>query len=251
MNKRLLHIIVPILFSVCKVHAQAEEPGVVTVDTTYVVAETSSEVVFDEADPTATQLSTRKADPTVVDQLRKDKDLSYSRKQPLKKKEKEMSTTKPWSAKPWVKDLLWAIIILAFIAIVIAFLYRSNAGLFRKKVSDTDAPPNEGEMPENIFDIQYENEIRKAVAAGKYHLGIRLLYLQTLRDLTAAGFIEFRQEKTNGDYVFQLFNSPFYKSFFSLTRNYEYVWYGKFPVSANAFEIMQAEFLEFKRRIPI
>lgn len=251
MSKRLLYTVAFLLFYAFAAFAQEGEETVpvITEDTVFISPESEDGGEFEEADPAALRIASRKADSSLVAELRSDEDLTYERTEPVKKKEPRDSPDNI-AVNPWLKNLLWGIIILVFLAIVIAFLYRSNAGMFGKRAKKEEAPEEFSESGDNIFDINYESEIRNAIGAGKYPLAVRLLYLQTLKNLSQRELIEYRQERTNGDYIFQLFNSPYYKSFFSLTRHYEYVWYGKFPVSPAAFQAMQTEFTEFNRRLP-
>jgi hypothetical protein len=137
-----------------------------------------------------------------------------------------------------------------FVAILLWFLVASDIQLFRKPSPVIDREEEEEELStENIFDIDYEQALNKAVASSNYRLAIRLLYLQTLKDLTMRNLIQYKQERTNNDYLMQLFQTAIYKDFFRLTRNFEYAWYGQFPVSSGSFELIRNEFVAFKIRI--
>ena len=56
-------------------------------------------------------------------------------------------------------------------------------------------------------------------------------------------------ERTNSDYLAQLYNTSYYKNFFRLTRNFEYVWYGKFDISAEAFQMIQQDYKNLKEQV--
>jgi hypothetical protein len=43
--------------------------------------------------------------------------------------------------------------------------------------------------------------------------------------------------------------SKLYPIFFTITRHYEYVWYGKFDVSDNAFTSISKEIEQFQQQI--
>jgi len=75
------------------------------------------------------------------------------------------------------------------------------------------------------------------------------MYLRTLRDLSLRNLITYTHEKTNSDYLFQLAGTPFYKSFFRLTRDFDYSWYGHFPISPDSFTTIQNEFNAFKQQL--
>ena len=74
------------------------------------------------------------------------------------------------------------------------------------------------------------------------------MYLRTLKELSEGGIIQYSQEKTDHEYVMQLFGTEYYKDFFRITRDFEYAWYGQFPISAQSFQIVQSHFSKFKIR---
>jgi len=107
----------------------------------------------------------------------------------------------------------------------------------------------EGCLPEKIFDINYQIEIDKATAQNNYRLAVRLMFLRLLKSLSERNIIQYKQDKTNLDYLMQLHPTSFYKDFLRITRNYEYSWYGKFEVSDKAYDIIKGEFDHFEKRM--
>ena len=111
-----------------------------------------------------------------------------------------------------------------------------------------DEEPEEN-LPDDIFSISYEREIGKAVEAKNYRLAIRLWYLNTLKELADRKIIDYRQDRTDSEYVNSLSGGRFYTQFFRLTRNFEYTWYGQFRINENAFQVIQQDFYNFKSRL--
>lgn len=107
----------------------------------------------------------------------------------------------------------------------------------------------EEQPTEDIFEMNFEKEIQKAVAEKNFRLAVRLLYLRTLRDLSDKNLISYTHEKTNADYLFQLAGTSYYKSFFRLTRDFEYTWYGQFELSQENFSFIQNDFSSFKQQL--
>ena len=96
-------------------------------------------------------------------------------------------------------------------------------------------------LDENIHVIDFSQRISDAVAQRNYRMAVRLLYLQTLKRLTDAGRIAWQADKTNRQYVYELAanmpaNSPARTEFEALTTQFEYVWYGDFPVDDARYE---------------
>lgn len=188
----------------------------------------------------------RQVPDTTLSDLKKDDDYWYANTIPEKKKEKlEINRKKSLFEMQWFRTLMWVIIIGAFAAVVIWYLISGNILLVRrapKKVINEE----EEEISEDIFALNYEKEIQKAIANKNYRLAVRLMYLQTLKRLSEKNIIRYTHERTNSDYLTEIFNTRYYKDFFRLTRNFEYTWYGQFDLSGEAFSMMQDEFKQFK-----
>lgn len=171
------------------------------------------------------------------------------KKQQTIEKEPDIESSEPYvplSKRSWFQTLMWIVIVAGFAGAIIWYLAGSNVGLFRSKAKPLDTAQEE-ELPEDIFAINYQKEIDKAAAQGNYRLAIRLMYLRLLKDLTENNIIQYKQDRTNFDYLLQLQPTAYYKDFFRVTRHYEYSWYGKFDVSADAYGIIKNEFDGFKK----
>ena len=139
------------------------------------------------------------------------------------------------------------VIVVLFLGILSWYLLQNN--IVGRKQSISTGKINEDITGENIFDINYQKEIEKAVNAADYRLAIRLMFLRLLKRLSQKRIIEYKQERTNFDYLSQLYSTGYYNDFFRLTRNYEYTWYGKFNVNREAFGIIKTEFENFYHKL--
>lgn len=102
---------------------------------------------------------------------------------------------------------------------------------------------------ENIHIIHFEKEIKQAVEQGDFRLAVRLLYLQSLKDLTDKRLIDWQPGKTNNSYLQELHTASFRQDFAQLTGQFEYIWYGRFPIAAADFAPLQDQFYAFKQLI--
>ncbi len=142
---------------------------------------------------------------------------------------------------------VWQYVFLAAIAgLVIYLLLKADVlgSLFAKRAQQSDGLDYET-ITENIHEIDFDTVISGAVEQQNYRLAVRLLYLQTLKRLTDAELIQYKPDKTNRQYVYELANSPRQADFEQLTRQFEFVWYGDFPVDAGRFEELQTQFRRF------
>lgn len=105
-------------------------------------------------------------------------------------------------------------------------------------------------LKEDIHAINFDQELEAASGQGNYRLGVRLLYLRTLKQLTDRHLIDWQPDKTNQQYGYELAGQPFAAEFNALTRDFDYVWYGDFPVDKAQFDTLQSNFGAFARQLP-
>lgn len=89
--------------------------------------------------------------------------------------------------------------------------------------------------------------LQHAIKSGNYRLAVRYLYLESLKRLSEKKFIEINTNKTNYEYVTEVRRHKFANEFASLTLQYEYVWYGEYPVDERLFVQIQSGFTQFNR----
>ena len=189
---------------------------------------------------------------SVIQNMKADEAFWYVDKVPNRQKPPEVDPNKkykePFYLQNWFRTLLWMVIIGAFIAVLVWFLIASDIKLFRKKAKRLQSQEDMA-ISEDIFSVDYEQEIEKAIVDQNYRLGVRLMYLHVLRMFSEKNIIQYKIERTNSDYLLQLFNTSYYKDFFRLTRNFEYVWYGKFDISQAAFEMIKQDYSKIKSQL--
>ena len=141
---------------------------------------------------------------------------------------------------------VWQYVILATVAgLAIYLLAKAEVlgFLFPQKAQATGMDYEN--LAEDIQEINFDAAIDEAVSLRNFRLAVRLLYLQTLKQLTNAGHIAYKPDKTNRQYVQELVNSGLQSDFEKLTRRFEFVWYGDFSVDAPQYATIQNEFRQF------
>lgn len=201
---------------------------------------------IDETD--SIHLQVRRVPDTLVKRLQNDEDFWYANTSHEKKKKDGSRSIRFDDERPtWISTVLWVLIVGVFLALVI--YYMAESGLFRRK---NKLPEEKGgdleEMPEDIFAINYQKEIDKAVANGDYRLAVRLHYLHLLKKMTSKNLIRYEQDKTNMDYLMQLHGTAYYHDFFRVTLHYEYSWYGKFAVNAETYQLILQDIQKLDNR---
>jgi hypothetical protein len=177
--------------------------------------------------------------------MQQDKDFWYANHVFEKEKELVMNNNLPLREQAWFKTLMWLIIIGGFAYALISYLGGNNIGLFRRNVKRI-AEENQMMETENIFEINYKERIARALNDENYQLAVRLHFLQVLKSLAGKNIIQYKQDRTNFDYLMHLRNSVYYSDFFKLTRNYEYTWFGDFPVNKETYSVIKNDFEKFE-----
>lgn len=141
--------------------------------------------------------------------------------------------------------IIW-IAAVGLFAYLVFRLFLSNSFIFsrnRKNVSaDIDiATVTAEDDPDTV--------LRNAIKSGNYRLAVRYLYLQTLQRLSEKRFIVINSNKTNYEYVNEVRTQKFANEFASLTLQYEYVWYGEYPLDDRLFSQVQEGFNQFNKNI--
>ena len=139
--------------------------------------------------------------------------------------------------------------LVAIASLVIYLLMKAEmlGFMFPKKAQTTELSYET--LSENIHEIDFDTAIDEAFMKKDFRLAVRLLYLQTLKRLTDTGLINYKPDKTNRQYVYELANSAYKSDFETLTRQFEFVWYGNFPVGEVDFQLSRRQFQQFNQSL--
>jgi hypothetical protein len=138
--------------------------------------------------------------------------------------------------------------VIGLIFLIVKLIGANLSNMFSRQSKQIAMPYSES--LENIHDISFDAEIESALAQRNYKLAVRLLYLASLKHLNDANLIHWQIDKTNNAYLEELSNTDQRQSFSVLTRQFEYVWYGNFPVDGRSFQNIRTLFLDFKKLLP-
>ncbi len=104
------------------------------------------------------------------------------------------------------------------------------------------------ELLENIHEINFTEEIDKAVSNGNYRLAVRLFYLNALKLMNDRQLISWQPEKTNHVYVNEITDPGRRQEFNALTKQFEYIWYGEFFIDKEHFNVVRGNFERFNHQ---
>jgi hypothetical protein len=194
------------------------------------------------------KFQSRRIPPGRVNEIREQKAFWYANVEFEKPGEQPLPNYTPLGQRTWFRTLIWILIIGSFVAFLAIYLSGSGVGLFRRKSVVETAGATETSY-DNIFEIDYGEEINRAEAGGDFRLATRLRYLQLLRDLSGKGVISYSDEKTNFDYLLEVHKTRYYEDFYRVTRYYEFSWYGEFEVSAEMYITVKSGFEKLQNNL--
>ncbi|HEY5370709.1 MAG TPA: DUF4129 domain-containing protein [Hanamia sp.] len=140
---------------------------------------------------------------------------------------------------------LLALIFIGFISYYVLF----KNGIFSRKRNKIN-PGETEDSPLELDEIsQYDELIADAENVGNFNLAARYLFLKTLKFLSDRELIHFAPDKTNSEYLREMNSNNYYDEFKSLTRSYEYAWYGKVFVDANAYRNLKEQYQLFNKKV--
>ncbi|GAB3424862.1 hypothetical protein GCM10027516_26120 [Niabella aquatica] len=144
---------------------------------------------------------------------------------------------------------VWLYIAIAVFVIILAwYVIENDLFLFRKKAA-SGATAIVADREEDPLSVPFPEAIKEAAQSKNYRLAVRLHYLQLLKTLSEKGIISYQPDKTNFDYLLQVRSTAHYHDFFSATRNYEYSWYGLFPIDEARYREIEGAFSHFHQKI--
>lgn len=155
-------------------------------------------------------------------------------------KDKEERVFSPWSG-----NLLRVISFLVIAALLITLIYYLTRYIsLDYQIERTKLDTEDLAKPvENIEALDIEQLLGKAKRDGNYKLAVRLYYLGLLKKLNDEGSIVWKKDKTNRDYLAELFSSgTLFEEVRKLTRSYESVWYGDHDPGPDTFTAVAGQF---------
>lgn len=195
----------------------------------------------------------RLPEPAKLEKLKADKDFQYFEEvvegetfwEQMKRKLAE------WLRNTFYQDksgdfwevVLYILLAVAIVFIILKLLKVDATGLFSRKAKSAEIPYNVFE--ENIHELDLATLIEEAVTQHEYRKAIRLHYLQSLKKLTDANYINWKAGKTNRSYIAEIQQKQIRQEFEQLTGMFEYVWYGGAGLGAELYQNAQQEFSQF------
>ncbi|MBS9766147.1 MAG: hypothetical protein KGV44_01245 [Flavobacteriaceae bacterium] len=141
--------------------------------------------------------------------------------------------------------VLYVILLGAVIFILTKVLKTKKGNWFFSK-KNVVVNPEVNPLEEDIHEIDFPTMILQYEQAENYRMAVRYQFLLVLKNLTDNDKINWHIEKTNSDYLKEFTDNKDRKQFEKISRIFDYVWYGEFPVDKAKYESLIPEFQFFK-----
>lgn len=193
---------------------------------------------------------------------RENPDYQYYREkpQPLDRKDKEeperirrrplKAPTGPRGDFSGAAKAFFWVLIAGVVIFILYQLYKVNwKDVWKKKADQAVVEIDREEEVADIRDLEFDRLLQEAINEKRYRHAVRLLYLNSLKQLQEKALIQYKKDKTNYDYLRELKDQALKPHFSNVTFLFEYIWYGEFPVDLNHFNLARAGFMEFDQAV--
>lgn len=172
---------------------------------------------------------------------------------PPSKEKKEAEKSEPWSISLPSFDvggpfqLILIILLIVGIGILVYYLAGGSFNVSRSTENNQDASDDLGY--ENIHELDFESKLQQALSTENYKEASRLLFLRSLKKMSDNGTINWKINKTNRDYYYEIKKKEIKSQFREVSLLFEYMVYGDFDVSLSQFQQMQVIYDGFDQLI--
>lgn len=149
-----------------------------------------------------------------------------------------------FALSPWTIEIITYIFYFLIGAVVIYFIIRfvGSEGFSKVLSKDAKATGVVNLEDAHIEEIDLEAFIKESLVQGNYRNALRYQYLNVLKTLSTRSIIDWDFQKTNADYYREIQSQHLKEQFKDVSRIYDYVWYGEFPIEQTSYEEAMKQF---------
>ncbi len=144
--------------------------------------------------------------------------------------------------------ILFTIVIVVLVFVLIR-IFGGNILARGDKAITTPLTIRESDPEEHIDESDLEKLRTRALQQKEFRLALRLYYLMLLKELSLHGFINWKKDKTNYEYIRELSGKSFQSEFRSVTLAFERSWYGNGLIGEKEYEVLSEPFGRLLRQL--
>ena len=162
-------------------------------------------------------------------------------------KPREPKKRRNWSLFPemggtgLVKILVYALVI-AVLVFLLYLLLKYTTNFFQEKIPKNKDEIDIEKIEENLHKSDLEKLLELALSKKDYKLAIRIQYLMIIKKLSEFKWIEWKKDKTNGLYVYEMTNKPQGNAFRAVTKLFDRIWYGDIQLTKEIYDNVNPAF---------
>ncbi|WP_137090939.1 hypothetical protein [Mangrovivirga cuniculi] len=125
----------------------------------------------------------------------------------------------------------------------------NNSGKSNLKNNQAVTILSDEEITEKTMILDFDQLIKQAEDEGKYAYSLRLFYQWIIRILAENGYIVWKKDKTNHQFLNELEDQDIKSDFRKITLIFEKYWYGEYPIDVNKYLEEKGKFNNLLREL--
>lgn len=130
-----------------------------------------------------------------------------------------------------------AFLIIAYLLYLVADNY-----YFEPKRQKNKQNVNIENLEDHIHDIDLDALLLKTLAEENYKLAVRVQYLIVVKQISNLKLIRWKKQKTNGEYLSEMYAHNQFQAFQKATNIYERIWFGEVVMDKQKYELVAPNF---------
>ncbi len=153
-----------------------------------------------------------------------------------------------FSGLSWIGWVIMGLLIAGIVYLLVKYFLDSNKG--KTKVTPVNYVEDDI-APSEIPLTELQRLLKEALDNQNYRAAVRIYYLFILKDLSAKHWIEWKKEKTNMHYLYEMQKQSVYTDFSQTVNYFEIVWYGKREINQHQFKNIQPNFTNLLTKLGV
>lgn len=126
---------------------------------------------------------------------------------------------------------IFAILIVGGLVYLVYILSKSNNNFISEQESENII----NQIEENLIGANLDDLINKAVQSGNYELAVKLNYFKVLKKLVVKELIKYRKDKSNKEYLYELFDTPQFRDYKALNNAFDRLRFAKIALTETEY----------------
>ena len=150
---------------------------------------------------------------------------------------------------PTILKIIFYALTIGFISYILFLILKNTSFKWNSKIKKKESADPSLTVTD-IKELEIDRLLREAISSGNYRLAVRICFLGLLNRLDEDGFIAWKKDKTNRDYLYELVaKETYFEEVKKLTLSYEQVWYGDHAFSVQSYEEIIASFRSIDEKL--